>query len=1331
MSKSRKSKADQIAILFGDVKKKRWDRLKGAEIDRSAFNTFNLRFKRLWQQCDAKGREKMIIHAEILPFTLSWKSIILGLDDISSSVREKNRESLMRLTNQIISQKEKEKQPTRSFSYAASGLSFALYRNIKSTTDKEFIRSSIEFLLRLKCRGPILVWHLFSRNLTHRDMLLRVIEDLPDELKLVFIEQYVMDNLTIRKDLYHLMRSLADKIKHTRSLTLFLASIFDRGLQLDPLTKDICLNTGLFESVFRNELEFKDSKQKKPSKTKWGIREKIQALKVVALLGSRADLLRCIQFLRAGVENDIRLTVLKMLQRADLRGDHAIIDAASSLLDEEDDSLVFAAFRTLISLNPRDIRQITIRLLKKYPGIRARIFAAIPELGMVKTKEILEGLTPEERSQARATVVAILTEKDIKLKGLFLKAGLKSPVKEIRDQSQLMLKEITYPGGRTYDQAESGVHASPSVEKNNKGFTTRIFSSFKKRLFLKKLIKRIPLDDVDLSGVKISGLNLSRISLSNVDFSGAILKEVDFSSAKFSSVNFSGASLEGVNLEGAYLDSVNLAHSSLKSISGINATFSTVDFSSSLIHNSDFREAEMRESIFENAKILASDFSMANLEGASFFEAEIQNTLFILSNLQISDLSYASSSSSDFSGSDISMSFTSHNESFEGLSSEGKTQGSSPLSPIFFEDKAFKVFQKVFDALILSGEIKKQKGIFLKYNKKRTEIALESFRPEQADLFELIPLLVHTGKNLLLYDGYVNDSPNGIDNYVPTYTTLKKVKKYFPKEKILSIFEKKGDIQALFTIGSIGSIAQSKDSDLDYWVCIDAESLGKKKLEQLRVKLEAISTWALKIFRTEVTFFIVDKEKARQNDFGSIDKESSGSAQGQLLKEELYRTMIFIAGKLPLWWLLSANLNDRLYQYMNELASILKEDFIDLGNIDSIPLGEYFGASIWQILKGLTSPYKSIMKMALLEKYVAKGENYQLLCNKLQTNYNRGSIDLRETDPYVLLLEEVLRYYQERGDADSLVKIQKSFYQKLGLRSLYDLKDMVSIDKKGLIFDYLDMWNLDGKKIQHLDQSKGRSFKRLVEQSTDMNKYMIKTYRRIASGLGKGKDSIISPKDLTIFGRIIASQFIQKEGKVERLTMVSPAGRAFKKFFIKYERQDTGIKWRLTQLSEIPQKERGEETLKIAQRVELLAAWMINNGLFSTETSINLYPNPSPISIQDVQELLRELARFFPKQWIEDIHFEDLLHDTYVPRLFVIPNFGKDRREKKVFEYTAIYDNSWGERFCQTFFNKKGLLSKEEVLKELKTSLDLPFKRDIVRFYAPQKAKKYLSSSFS
>ena len=40
------------------------------------------------------------------------------------------------------------------------------------------------------------------------------------------------------------------------------------------------------------------------------------------------------------------------------------------------------------------------------------------------------------------------------------------------------------------------------------------------------------------------------------------------------------------------------------------------------------------------------------------------------------------------------------------------------------------------------------------------------------------------------------------------------------------------------------------------------------------------------------------------NDFGGSeeDVDSSGSAQGKLLKEEFYRTAVFIAGHVPLWW---------------------------------------------------------------------------------------------------------------------------------------------------------------------------------------------------------------------------------------------------------------------------------------------------------------------------------------------------------------------------------------------------------------------------------------------
>jgi len=1319
MSKSEKQAIDPVDLLLGDLKR---DRVEFSEKDKSLFD---IRFRRLWEKAGANSRKRMIAFAEALPFTLSWKSVVLGIDDISSAVRSQTRLSLVGLAKKIMSPDKKHKHFTKSSSYAASGIALAVYRSMKSSAGTEFIRFSIQFLLRLKDRGPLLVWHFFSRSFTNRDLPLRVIDDLPDELKLIFIDHYTRDNFAIRKDLYSLIKPLADKIEDTRSLTFFLASLFDQGLTLDPLVKDICMRVGLLKSIFRDELVCENSRQKKPKETKGGVKEKTQALKAVGLLGSHADLLRCAPFLQEGVENDIRLTVLKILRRGDLRGNRAVIKAVFSLLHAENDSLVFAAFETLISLRPRNIGKIIRALLKKYPAMRARIFGAIPRLGMVKTKEILDSLTPKERHRARAIIVETITKKDAGLKGLFLKAGPESPIKEIRNQSKLLLKEITDYEDRVYDLDEPENHGPHNTEKRSRESTDKLFSRLKKRALIKKLSKKMPLDNVDLSGARISNLDLSGITLSDVNFRGAILKKVDFSFAKLSAVDFDGALLEEVNLERARLDSVRLNHASLTSVSGIDATLSSVDFSRSYLSASNFKGAKMRGSLFENARILDSDFSYANLEEASFFEAEIRNTLFLLSSLQISDFSYASVFLSDFSGADISMDFGFHSEFLEVPSSH------VPLPSIFFEDNSFQTFQKVTDALLLSVEITIQKKSFLKQNKRKTEIVMESFRPDQADLFELIPFLIHTGENLLLYDGYSADLPEGIAGYVPSYSTQKSVKKYFPKEKLDSISREKRDIQALFTIGSVGSIAQSEDSDIDYWVCIDANSLGEKKVDQLSRKLEAVSAWALKIFRTEVYFFIMDKEKVKLNDFGSTSKESSGSAQGKLLKEELYRTIISVAGKLPLWCLLPANLNDKLYPYMNDLASILEEDFIDLGNVETISLDEYFGASIWQILKAMTSPYKSVMKMALLESYAGKGENYQLLCNKLKENYSKGSTDPREIDPYLLLLEEILSYYHERGDKQSLDKIQRSFFLKLGLRSPYDIEEMITIDKRTLIFDYVDRWNWDKKKIHDLDQSNERSFNTLVEQSTDANTYMIKTYKRIAMGLGKTKDTMISPADLTIFGRIIASRFIKKDGKVDRVTMASPGEKSLKNLFIRYEEQDTDIKWKLLQSLEIPQREKKEETLIIAGRIEFLAAWMINNGLSSAETSVGLYPNPSPISIQDVQDLLKGLARFFPEQWIEDIFYEDLLRDPYIRRLFVILNFGRDRREKKIVEYTAIYDNSWGERFCRTFFNKQGLLSREEVLEELQAALDLTFKKDMAEFHIPQKARRSVSTTFS
>ena len=58
--------------------------------------------------------------------------------------------------------------------------------------------------------------------------------------------------------------------------------------------------------------------------------------------------------------------------------------------------------------------------------------------------------------------------------------------------------------------------------------------------------------------------------------------------------------------------------------------------------------------------------------------------------------------------------------------------------------------------------------------------------------------------------------------------------------------------------------------------------------------------------------------------------------------------------------------------------------YIDLGNIQSIPKKEYYGALIWQIFKGIRNAFKSVIKMALVEKYYYATQDDPLLCNQFK-----------------------------------------------------------------------------------------------------------------------------------------------------------------------------------------------------------------------------------------------------------------------------------------------------------------------------------------------------------
>ena len=56
-------------------------------------------------------------------------------------------------------------------------------------------------------------------------------------------------------------------------------------------------------------------------------------------------------------------------------------------------------------------------------------------------------------------------------------------------------------------------------------------------------------------------------------------------------------------------------------------------------------------------------------------------------------------------------------------------------------------------------------------------------------------------------------------------SVLETARRYFPSAALHDPHDEAVPIEAIYTIGSLGTIAQSEDSDIDYWLCCKLDEL--------------------------------------------------------------------------------------------------------------------------------------------------------------------------------------------------------------------------------------------------------------------------------------------------------------------------------------------------------------------------------------------------------------------------------------------------------------------------------------------------------------------------
>lgn len=610
---------------------------------------------------------------------------------------------------------------------------------------------------------------------------------------------------------------------------------------------------------------------------------------------------------------------------------------------------------------------------------------------------------------------------------------------------------------------------------------------------------------------------------------------------------------------------------------------------------------------------------------------------------------------------------------------------------------------------------------FLHINQCRLERAMEGLSSRQQLVLTLLPLLFHVNHPLL--PGYVSGAtPAGVAGFEPD------AEQVADAQRLARSFAYKArhgnpprPIHGLFLMGSLGSLAQAEQSDMDLWVC-HAPGLAEAERDELRRKCQLLEAWAASQ-GAEAHFFLIDPQSFAQGQRDSqLSSDDCGTTQHFLLLDEFYRTAIWLAGRTPLWWLVPVYEEHNYQAYTETLLSkrfIRNQDALDLGSLAHIPPGEYVGAGLWQLFKGIDSPYKSLLKLLLTEVYASEHPTVRCLSLDYKQAVFANQLNLDELDPYVMVYRRIERYLQQRGETTRLELVRRSLYLKVN-------KKLSGLDRsrsngwqRQLLQRLADEWGWGERQLAMLDSRSQWKVRQVAVERRELVAELNHSYRFLGQfAQSQGASSRADQRDLNVLGRRLYAAFERRAGKIEvinpgiapdiaedTLTLVQSPNR----------KEPGSHHWGLYHGNlGVHEWEHFSPIKRCRELLELLT-WAHRNGVIDNTTRLALHPGDSDLSEFELFNLLGSLQQSIPLP-LGSISEERLLQPSVADEILLLINVGVDPlrhqrdlnilmttertdslsyagvRENLVLTLDQVTLNSWNEVLVQRYDGEHALL---------------------------------------
>lgn len=585
----------------------------------------------------------------------------------------------------------------------------------------------------------------------------------------------------------------------------------------------------------------------------------------------------------------------------------------------------------------------------------------------------------------------------------------------------------------------------------------------------------------------------------------------------------------------------------------------------------------------------------------------------------------------------------------------------------------------------------------------RIHSALRNHSDDFQFVFSVLPALLHY--NIPDLPTYVENAPKGIFNFTLSSTQKAHLSTYFP----LVEENKSIAFDGLYVMGSIGSITQTRLSDLDLWLC-HSQVFTKEEHQLLQRKLALVQKWA-KQQGVDVNLYLMKPNTFKEKQYSSdVSEEHNGSAQHFFLLDEFYRSAVRLAGKRILW--LHIDNGDQDYESFVQQAvtsgQLNANEWIDFGDFSSLAINEYFGASLWQLYKGIESPYKSAIKILLLESYAETYPETPLISKKFKQLLLSDQAVRYHFDPYLAMLEQVTTYLENRKEFVRLDRLRSCFY----IKAYYGQHDPW---RKDALRELISTWNWSEKEVQCLNNSEHWKIKQAIIYQQMIVEQLLQSYRHLIQFARRFHiDPSILPQDTDILMRKLYSAFEVVPGKVPLINQ--NIGRNLSEDEVTFIEVSEGVStkagWYLINHAPLSSYDSTKRHVQYQRTLIKAIAWAYFNRVITASTQIHLVSQS--ISLDKLRRFITDLRLSFPAKPPE-LKEEDLYHPNEIRNLIVAINlvddptkalpllsksdvaqldlFNLGSSEKGMIgSMSIIYRNMWNEIMTQHFDGNDALL---------------------------------------